>query len=114
MSTIKNKMLFIGVLMASAIGISAHAAIQVNALTPNALTPNALTPNALTPNALTPNALTPNALNPNAFNPNALSVNALNTNAISVASSPQSAVDPAPLRTALRVLGSKPLVTSHP
>ena len=104
MSMIKNKMRCIWVLMASAIGISAHAAIQVNALTPNALTPNALTPNALTPNALTPNAL----------NPNALSVNALNTNATSVASSPQSAVDPAPLRTALRVLGSKPLVTSHP
>lgn len=94
MSMIKNKMRCIWVLMASAIGISAHAAIQVNALTPNALTPNALTPNAL--------------------NPNALSVNALNTNATSVASSPQSAVDPAPLRTALRVLGSKPLVTSHP
>ena len=84
MSMIKNKMRCIWVLMASAIGISAHAAIQVNALTPNALTPNAL------------------------------SVNALNTNATSVASSPQSAVDPAPLRTALRVLGSKPLVTSHP
>ncbi len=94
MSMIKNKMRCICVLMASAIGISAHAAIQVNALTPNALTPNALTPNALTPNAL--------------------SANALNTNATSVASSPQSAVDPAPLRTALRVLGSKPLVTSHP